>query len=93
MVRNDSFYSKLNFQIHKIGEEEVAKLLDGSSDVIRDLGLNMTFKYVKVFFVQMKISTVKKFKDIKGDQETAKNLDFDLLILWEEENLKTPKNT
>ena len=60
MVRNDSFYSKLNFQIHKIGEEEVAKLLDGSSAVIRDLGLNMTFKYV--FFVQMKISTVKKFK-------------------------------
>ena len=74
MVRNDSFYSKLNFQIHKIGEEEVAKLLDGSSAVIRDLGLNMTFKYVKVFFVQMKISTVKKFKNIKRGPRNCKKI-------------------
>jgi len=36
-------------EIHKIGEEEVAKLLDGSSDVIRDLGLNMTFKEFSEF--------------------------------------------
>ena len=70
---DDSFYSdEPYFQIHKIGEEEVAKLLNGSSAVIRDLGLNMTFKYVKVFFVQMKISTVKKFKDIKRGPRNCK---------------------